>query len=170
MDNGGVYVLREEDIFAELSDTPPGEHNQGGTTMLAVGTRVKVKGVSASGDSCEYYGEIIMTDNTVYPYEVRTDSGYQGWFLKSAVRAVEKEANQGGVMRKVYCCGVKNDETKIIVSVHDMGESVAVQLHNTTTGGRRLLLGITAKGIVRYECANDDFIALDATGRVAIVE
>lgn len=73
-------------------------------------------------------------------------------------------------MRKVYCCGVKNDETKIIVSVHDMGESVAVQLHNTTTGGRRLLLGITAKGIVRYECQSDDFIALDATGRVAIVE
>lgn len=111
-----------------------------------------------------------MTDNTVYPYRVRTDSGYQGWFLKRVVRAVEKEDTKGGTMRKVYCCGVKNDETKIIVSVHDMGESVAVQLHNTTTGGRRLLLGITAKGIVRYECQSDDFIALDATGRVAIVE
>lgn len=73
-------------------------------------------------------------------------------------------------MRKVYCCRAKDDQTEIIVSVHDMGASVAVQLHNTTTGGRRLLLGITAKGIVRYECPNDDFIALDATGRVAIVE
>lgn len=110
--------------------------------MLAIGTRVKVQGVSIDGEDCEEYGEITKTDET----------------------------NQGGTMSKVYCCGVKNDQTKIIVSMHDMGESVAVQLHNTKTGWQMLLLEITAKGIVRYECQSDDFIALDTTGRVAIVD
>lgn len=54
--------------------------------MLAIGTRVKVKGVYWNE-----YGEITKTDKTIYPYRVRLDSGHCGWFPESSVRAVEKE-------------------------------------------------------------------------------
>lgn len=174
-------------VISDVSGTCAHDKPGRGTTMLSVGTRVLVHGSSAHINQLEGPGVIIASEISATPYKVQMNDGAQHWLPVSAVclgvptpaedKAREcrtlnrgKEDNQGETMSKVYCCGVKNDQTKIIVSVHDMGESVAVQLHNTKTGWQMLLLEITAKGIVRYECQSDDFIALDTTGRVAIVD